>query len=470
MRRSWFQVPSLTFCWLLALALPSPAQEGGPAWKLVHGSTEQYGSLTIQRIGEVYLQGRAWSAVPADQIDLAAEMGPMLVVGSLKDNAVAAELAQQRMSYRRGGWFYQGRMLQDGIGFVLGLRSATGQPVTVFTGWDDDGVLQGFTTTVDVTRPRDLVVQQGKLLYHWGWPMRPAPKAPPLVFDVATPALRALAGRASTHERPPAAARAEAGVRALMGSADELALIDGLPGTPLRETIRQRLFALMGHEQERGAAIRQLWLQDHDAVEEVAAVWEQVIGAFGHPHRSPAIHLLLAGIEATNARTVDPDAYSSRPRVLLNLACFADVASFRLALAHELIHIQQLDAEGRLAQDPMLVEGVAVALSAELMEGVSEAQAMMWSEAQLAAGQAARAAAAADFRRARAAQEDLSSWFVLGQRPLVAGQASDYPDRMGYYLGYQAALAWRAAHPDAAPAQLLRLQAGALDAYLPGAP
>lgn len=470
MRRSLFQLPLFTFCWLLALALPSPAQQEAPAWKLVHGSTEQYGSLTIQRIGEVYLQGRAWSAVPADQIDLAAESGPMLVVGSLKDNAVAAALAQQRMSYRRGGWFYQGRMLQDGIGFVLGLHSATGQPVTVFTGWDDDGVLQGFTTTVDVTRPRDLVVQQGKLLYNWGWPVSPAPKAPPLVFDVATPALKALAGRASTHGRPPAAACAEAGVRALMGSADELALIDGLPGTPLRETIRQRLFSLMGHEQERGAAIRQLWLQDHDTVEETRFVWDLVIARFGHPRRSPAIHLLLAGVGATNARTVDAGPYSSRPRVLLNLACFADVHEFRVALAHELVHILQLDAEGHLPRDPMLIEGVAVAMSAVLIQGTSPAQAMMWTEGQWSLAQATEAAAARDFAHARAEAEDLSSWFVLGQRPLVAGQVSDYPDRMGYYLGYQAALAWRAAHPDAALAQLLRLKAGALDAYLPGAP
>lgn len=76
----------------------------------------------------------------------------------------------------------------------------------------------------------------------------------------------------------------------------------------------------------------------------------------------------------------------------------------------------------------------------------------------------------------------MTRWFLLGVSSYEATKVhpsgvfrcgtglrlgSGIPDRMGYYLGWQAARGWLMANEKAKPADMLRLPAGALIDFMP---
>ena len=124
----------------------------------------------------------------------------------------------------------------------------------------------------------------------------------------------------------------------------------------------------------------------------------------------------------------------------------------------------------------MLVEGVAVYLSGRLIQDASPDELMMWPEGRSGRAKAVAEVAAGHFRKQYAAGANLSHWFTLNANPLGGPyrerssshlSRSPIPDRMGYYLGLQAARGWLMANENAKAADMLRLPAGALIDFMP---
>jgi hypothetical protein len=118
-------------------AAPRQDADPDPVWTLVHGTTQQYGRLNLEKIAQLYLKGRKWRLAAAEGLDPAVLDGPVFAVGSLDDNIVAQALTLPVLT---SGRQYLGRELEPGVGFVLAGRGELGQPFCVFTGLDDDAV------------------------------------------------------------------------------------------------------------------------------------------------------------------------------------------------------------------------------------------------------------------------------------------------------------------------------------------
>ena len=482
MKGSVFQVPVLTLLVSLLLALPRAAAQQGdaaePVWTLVHGKTEQYGPLSIDRIGEVYLQGRKWQKVAAADADLSAIEGPLFVVGKLDDNLIAQALTLPEIGSARE---YLDRALVEGVGFVFGGRRSNGQPFCVFTGLDDVGVFQCFTTSVNVAAVSDFVIQEGKILINWGWPgveAQPESTADllvtrrPLVHNPAGMALRILDPQSELVQRGLSRAeRAELAARVMAGYGEERQLIDRVDWLPGIEASRRRL---LGLQRKTGTRLDEVlsWTRGQNLARMAEQVYRELEDRFGAGRRpAPAVFLMLDSPQVTNARTVGVDVTTGRPRVVFNLACFPTEKSFRIALVHEYLHCLQLDEAGTLPDDPMLVEGVAVFLTQIVVPDSTAAEVLMWSEQHYQDAERQAERAAAGFRKQWQEGRDRSRWFILGKRvelPDEAGQRMQtLPDRMGYYLGYQAARGWKLANEEARLADMLWLPAGALLDFMP---
>jgi hypothetical protein len=464
---------------LRAAAGQEPESEA--IWTLVHGSTEQYGQLDIEKIAQIYLKGRKWKLAAADDLDPAILDGPVFAVGSLDDNIVAQALTLGTLT---SGRQYLGRELEPGVGYVLAGRGERGQPYCVFTGLDDDAVFQCFTTSVDVSQPREFVIRQGKLLLNWAWPGGGEAAAPdskkrrPLVHDPASTALAILDLESDVvQDGLDLAERAELAAHAMAGYGDERRLIDrNLDHLPTIEASRQHMLGLLSRNLERLNEVLS-WTRGRKLNEMVDRIYRGVETRFGPGRKSaPAVFLLLDGPAVTNARTVGVDLATGRPRVVLNLACFPTERSFRIALVHEFIHCLQLDEHGNLPDDPMLVEGVAVLLSGRLIQDASPDELMMWPSGRFAWAKSVEVEAAKRFRAQSRKGEELHPWFTLNVNPLGGSfrdgdsshlGRSEFPDRMGYYLGWQAARGWLMANETAQAADMLRLPAGALIDFMP---
>ena len=485
MKPSVFRVPLLTLSLWLALALPAlargqqqdpgpAAQEAEPIWTLIHGETEQYGQLSIDRIGEVYLEGRKWRKLAASKVDVQTLQGPLFVVGNLQDNLVAKVLTLPELGSEAS---FLDRPLEPGIGLVYGGRGADGSPFCVFTGLDDDAVFQCFTTSVNVAQVGDFVIREGQILIDWGWPMQQRLQLErirrPLVHDPASavlaildPESRVVAADLARTER------AELAARLLAGYGEEQNLLDRVTWMSPLERARKRLLALQsGRSPELGAVLS--WAREENLSSLVVTTYQALEARFGVGRRpAPTVFLLLDSPQATNARTVGDDLTTGRPRVVMNLACFPSKELFRMALVHEFLHCLQQDMLGSLPQDPMLIEGVAVYLTGQVFPQAKPHELLMWTPEHYATAQAYQDFAAADFLAARASQQDLSEWFVLRVRPQARAEPEEprrprsYPDRTGYFLGYLAARRWHADHPEAPLREMLRLPAGSLFEYL----
>lgn len=464
---------------LVAASAQEPKSD--PVWTLVHGSTKQYGELGIEKIAQIYLQGRKWKLATAEGLDPAILDGPVFAVGSLDDNIVAQALTLANLT---SGRQYLGRELEPGVGYVLAGRSELGQPFCVFTGLNDDAVFQCFTTSVDVSQPCEFVIRQGKLLLNWAWPGGGETAAPeskkrrPLVHDPASTALAILDLESDVvQDDLDLAERAELAAHVMAGYGDERRLMDRyLNHLPTVEASRKHMLGLLSRNSERLNEVLS-WTRGRKLNEMVDRVYRGVETRFGPGRKSaPAVFLLLDGPAVTNARTVGVDLATGRPRVVLNLACFPTERSFRIALVHEFIHCLQLDEEGNLPDDPMLVEGVAVFLSGRLIQDASPDELMMWPSGRFAWAKSVEVEAAKRFRAQSRKGEELHRWFTLNVNPLGGSFCdgnsshlgrSEFPDRMGYYLGWQAARGWLMANETAKAADMLRLPAGALIDFMP---
>ena len=483
MKRTVFQVPVFALLCGLLLALPCAAAQEGEAeevvWTFVHGATQQYGALDLDRIGEVYLQGKKWQKVAAVDVDLSAIDGPLFVVGNLDDNLIAQALTLPEIGSARE---YLDRPLVGGVGFVFGGRRSNGKPFCVFTGLNDAGVYQCFTTNVNVAAVSDFVIQDGKILINWGCPgveqdaesmAEQLVARRPLVHNPASMALRILDPQSNLVQRGLSRAeRAELAARVMAGYGDERQLIDRVDWLPAIEASRRRL---LGLQRKTGTRLDEVlsWTRDKNLARMAEQVYRDLEDQFGFGRRpAPAVFLLLDSPQVTNARTVGVDVTTGRPRVVFNLACFPTEKSFRIALVHEYLHCLQLDEAGTLPDDPLLVEGVAVFLTQIVVPDSTAAEVLMWSEQDFEQAEFHAERGATEYREQLEEGRDRNRWFTLGESVRVSGRSKEeawfrLPDRMGYYLGYQAARGWKLANEESRLADMLRLQAGALLDFMP---
>jgi len=444
---------------------PNRIATGEPEWLLVHGDTQSYGDLSLQRIGEVYLGQHNWGS--CHERDFSPSFaGSILVVGRLGEVGLAAELS----GVAADDPHYLKRRLEPGLGLVVAAKRQAGARYCIFTGVDDDAVLQCMTTPVKVSMDRAFVIRSGQILSSWpdssvvrGGPAarRPAVHLPGVV------ALQQLVDEDEVVSEPLSRAEAvDRAARAQMGYGTEWALL-GAAGNGGPNWMHDRL-AKIARDQTAALLASAAWLSDMDLHREIDARWHQVVHQLGPSRQvAPAVFVLLDSAQGTNARTSGIDPRSQRPRVVLNLACFPDLRSFRIALVHEFIHVLQIDEAGNLAKDPMLVEGVASFLTRELMPQISHADALMWTDAQYELALQHEVAAAQGYRAlAEANSPELASWFVLGAQPLGSKGGQKLPDRMGYFLGYRAAHNWYQLRDSVPPSALLKLKTGELNAYL----
>jgi len=352
----------------------------------------------------------------------------------------------------------------------------------VFTGLDDVGVYQCFTTNVNVAAVSDFVIQDGRILINWGWPgvkqnaestAEQLVVRRPLVHNPAGMALRILDPQSDLAQRGLSRAeRAELAARVMAGYGEERQLIDRVDWLPGIEASRRRLLSL---QRKTGSRLDEVlsWTRDQNLALMAEQVYRDLENRFGEGRRpAPAVFLMLDSPQVTNARTVGVDITTGRPRVVFNLACFPTEKSFRIALVHEYLHCLQLDEAGTLPDDPLLVEGVAVFLTQIVVPDSTAAEVLMWSEQHFEQAELHAERGADEYREQLEEGRDRNRWFTLGESVRVSGETNGeawftLPDRMGYYLGYQAARGWKLANEEARLADMLRLQAGALLDFMP---
>lgn len=420
----------------LALAGLTPGL-GAQDWLLVHGPGEGVGSLSWQRIGEVYLKGHGWVAVPAARADQSPATSRLVVATPDQLPGLAAALD---LGLTDDGLDLAGLAVPADAGLVLVRPDPDGAGTLAwFTGADDRALFEGFRAPVDLGRQATTVVRDGQRLS----PAALVGFGDQLVVERLDRAqARALAAAGPLSDRALSAARALLGHDFVLQAAVD----------PAVDPFAWHLELFSSRHQELEAAVARFAAVDLEAL--VADCLARVDNALHTgDQRDPAVFVLLGAADGTNARTFGGDPVSGRRAVLINLTALADVTALETALIHELVHTRQGTGGGRLA-DRAVQEGVAALVSQRLVEGVDDARALMWSEAALTAARTRHGALVQALREQADLRDTslLAPWLTLG-RPLA--RVAGAPDRCAYYLGHAAARAWLAADAGRGLADLL---------------
>ncbi len=466
-----------------AVDLPAARQNPPPTeWLLVRGAEDDYQGIGLDQIGQAYLRGKTWRVVHSAEVPQD-YTGGLFLVGTPSGNALLAQKLQDAgILVLPDALLWQGRRVPSGHGLIF-----KGAGFAVFTGVEASGVHACFTLSANVMAGPARVVRAGQEVAISS--LRPADLdiefAPQLqlrrldrvqtrwLLGGAEP--QAEKNRSSTAPEGARSAitedggmlqdgdRALAAARAVEGYASEFRRIYAGGPAPRQDLFQFHLW-LLRHQRPEIQRVARVF-GEVDLQRELSAIYQrclQTLGASRQP--APAVTVLIALPGDCNALTSDLEPISGRPRVIINLAAFTDLATLRLVAAHEFIHCFQMSKGATLSAGRLVTEGVATYLSQEIVPGTPDHQALMWSEAKFAAAQGHHAAAAEAYLQAARAGDD-SGWFYLATPP-PGTAALGLPDRCGYYLGWWAARAWRQAHPQRPLRDMLHLGAADLLAQL----
>jgi hypothetical protein len=445
------------------LSLAEAAPQGLERWLLVRSEAEAVGSLSWERIGQVYLKTADFDLVEAD----AAEGEPTanrFVVGCPGDQPALERLFDALGIERDDASGDLG--LPNGIavpaddGLVISGPDPDGQGrLVLFTGGTPDAVFQGFTVPVDLRVDGFFQVRRG-LLHGRGGLGPDSGLDRPLCVRVDRDWVRWLDETADwpTRDRQlrlaASLASHGAGVRNTFVGTGNLGDVDAwLQRVP--QLVERSAQVLESTERLRG----------RDLASEVERAWQRMTAELGCNGPAPVVRLALDLPEATNARTLDLDPLHGRPQVVLNLAALTGSLEFEVALHHELAHCLDHIRGGRL-MDRATREAVAMWISQAFVPKASEAQVLMWTSAELQGARRVEDALLETFRRfAGSTSPDVAAeWLTLGRSPRdVAGA----PPRSGYFVAWRALANWRKQHPREGLRALLRLTPEALMATLP---
>jgi hypothetical protein len=439
---------------LLALLPALPAQD--PDWLIVRGEAELVAPMSYEKVGSVYLRSFTTRIVGADEADTY-PAASRVVVGTPGDHALVAELARSfGLELQGEGARFQGRDYAPGTGFVLVGADPDGQGLlSLITGSDAQSLSHCFTTPVDVTQPGYTVVGFREKLASGPLVSRAGLERPVVVrLDRDFERLVAETFDWPAGDRELRIARGLAGFghvfQALGGRSDTLPSVQGA------------LVDADGlvHDARRA-------FDGVDLTRIVLAVHERCLSAFGGaPPRGPApiVYVALDPTSATNGRNFGPDPLTGRPQVVLNLAVLGRAGNFDTVCLHECLHAFQSFPGGR-AVDRGMREGTAT-LGTQLVDPtVSDAAALLWSEAELAAAEARRKALVAGFRRVADSTDPAvhRAWFTLGA---TLDAVPGAPSRSGYYVCWLACRAWLGARPGRGLGELFAATADELLAAL----
>lgn len=431
----------------LAAVLLALAARG--EWQLVRGPGAGIGPLTWERIGEVYLRGRAWRAV--DPSDAArAPAASRLVAGSLADDAhVRAIAAELGLEPSGSGLALAGRELPAGAGFAAEVADPDGGGVLLLLcGADDASAQECFRATLDVEHGSWAALRGGAVVERGRFALAVRADEPAVVrLDLALERLLAEGADLAPGERALHAARG------LVGFGDVLQRLGA--GRDLLPFVARLAAEGSSLELARGLALE----RDLDAA--VRDAWRTCARALGPPPSPAPVYYLAVGDErSTNAQTFGVDPLTGRPRIALNLAALARGRHLEAALVHETAHAFHFFGGGRGPErgdrlaDRALVEGVATLLAQRLVDDLGDADALLWSAEELAAAAARRGELTAAFRADASSTDPArhAPWLVLG---VANDRVAGAPSRSGYYVAWLAARAWMDADPARGPADLL---------------
>lgn len=450
----------------LVLLAPSPAGQTGARdeWLLVRGSADRVGSLTYERIARVYLAGAPCRIVrPAEAAgDVATSR---LVIGTPTDNDLAARLAQALgITVAADRLVYAGWSCEPGDGLVILTQDPDGEGrLMLMTGVDAEGVFACFRAPISLTEMgwlliRERIEQDG---VRTGLYQVVANGTIPLRFDTSVPAIVRLdreaeylideARHVRGDERFLRVARGFRGyedVFASAGAGDPIAYARWLLG-----------------EGNRAIAAADAFFGDRDLDGEILDAYRrcaELKATVSGPR--PAYHVLYGYPDGTNARTFEVDPVTGRPRVLFNLCALSTGRRFDAVVIHETVHTLQ-GAAGLTLLERAVHEGVATYLTQVVDPTLSDAEALLWSPEDLRAARDRRDAIVAAVREL-ADETDLAvqePFMVPGSTPARIPGA---PSRTAIFAGWLAVRAWREAHPESSPGDLLSTPAAELFATL----
>lgn len=434
---------------LLALPLLLAAIPQSEAWRIIPGTMAEPPPIEAATIRTSYFRGLKSEIAPLAELDLYPESSRLVFGLPAADPAIEALAARLGVSRTPRGLQWEGRTVRPGSGLRLGIPDPDGRGTLVLiVAPDEAGLRAPFTVRMDLLARGFTIASEGKLVEEGAAPLFLAEDFAPgralaIRLDLTIGAVMDETARWPIGER---ARRLGA---ALSPYAEVLTAAAGA-------AIEPEAFAA---ELLRAPAGTLQAARDLFAARELQGLadklWGRCLEVFGPPAvPAPRAFFLLAPPAWTNAATFAPDGRGS-PRVLVNLAAFADHVALETAVAHEFAHVLQAPGDGGLP-DRCAREGVATFLSQQLIPGTPDAVALMWTEEEL--------------RGVEERADEILSRFADdaygGNRPRVAQwtradlRHRDFPaapSRLGYWVGWRAARAWRAAHPDEPLATLLSI-------------
>lgn len=441
---------------LAAALVTSPAAARGddPDWLIVRGDAELVAPMTYAKIGSVYLSSYTTRIVHAVDAD-ARPAASRVVVGTPGDHALVADLAAAfGLRFSAGRAQFQDRSYERGTGFVLVADDPDGGGLmTLIVGADPESLLACFTVSHDITQPGYAVMQRQKKLAT-GPLLVGVDLTRPLVIRLDRDVDRLLAETEGWPggDRTLRVARGIAGFghvfQALVGRSDTLPSVQAL-AIDAQGLARKARAAFAG--------------RDPDA--EVLLAYERCRDALaGTDAPAPVVYVVNDPSAATNGKNFGADPLTGRPQVVLNLAPLARDRNFDAVCIHECLHTFQ-GVGGTRAVDRGMREGTAT-LGTQLVDpSVTDAEALLWSDAELAAAEARRAELVGDFKLMAESTEPatLNGWFTLGAKHNAVPGA---PSRSGYYVCWLACKAWMEQHRGSTLADLFAASADELLAAL----
>lgn len=425
------------------------AAQRSPQWLFVPTNNGNYAGVSMQKMASIYLKRTTWAHREPDKSFVEADTS-RFVIGTPTDNVAAKKLCEQLgIQVDDQKLRYSDRDIPSGQCLMLHTDDPDGKgKVVLFTAVDAASIYCGFTVPFDMARAGFTIARRNQVV-HKGTARSGKLQA----FDMD----RVIVVRLDRmFDQLVASQPGESAADVALHVARGLAGYDFVLKSAVGNAADGRTIYgnLLGKDQAALADIRKRY-QNVDLTATVRRIYRQCHGALaaGQKTTAPIIYVLY-GMPGggSNAMNFGKDEVSGRTRVLLNLSMLKSKQDFEVAAAHELTHTFQ-SFRPRLV-DRTIMEGTATLISQLLVEGTSDAAALMWSEPQLQAAHERRAGMIAQVRKhAQAVDQRTLGAFLRADRtlPNVPGA----PGRSAYYVGWLAAKAWRKQHPKASLADLL---------------
>jgi len=424
-------------------------------WLIVRGESELVAPMSYRKLADVYLPTFTTRIVGAGDADVQ-PAASRVVIGTPGDHELVEELARSLgLTWKDGNAHFQGDVYGPGTGFVLVDADPDGEgSLSLVTGIDARSLFNCFTVTLSIVEPGYTVLQRQAKLAS-GLLVPGVDRSRVIVIRLDADFERLVN---ETEGWP----RGDRELRVARGLAGFGHVFQALNGG--RADVLPSVKAALIDTQGSVKAARRVF-GGRDVTAEVLAIFERCRVALGGVDGlAPVVYVVIDPSSGTNGRSFGADPVSGRPQLVLNLAVLASAGNFETVSLHECLHTFQSFA-GERAVDRGMREGTAT-LGTQLVDpSISDAEALLWTEAEFAAAEQRQDALIAGFKQIAASTDAgrLRSWFDLGA---TFADVPGAPSRSGYYVCWLACRAWRKAHPSSTLVDLFDASADELLAAL----